>query len=96
MNFTKACLGSVLILGSLFLPVGEAKAAEYRTITVRTGNTPGWAFCKFNFNSIQSARNEIKNGGWQVTNEIPLNYTGHDWAGNRPVRCVGAQVNLVR
>ena len=95
-NITKTLLGSVLLLGSLFTGVNGVKAAEYTSITVKTANTFGWAFCDFDFNSIQGARDAIRNGGWQVMNEVPLNYTGHDWAGNKPVQCVGSQVNLVR
>ena len=96
MKFTEACLGTFVLLGSFFIPVNESKAAEYASITVKTADTYGYMWCEFDFNSIQKAREAIHNGGWQVMNEVPLNYTGHNWSNNTSVHCVGSQVNLVR
>jgi len=73
---------------------GKTKSGKYINLKIMTQMTYGWAFC--GWDSTRKDIEEKKKEGYQVISVIPLQFIGHDWAGNTSVNCIGENVILAR
>jgi hypothetical protein len=84
------------LIAAASLTVGEAKAAEYKTVTVMTGATYGWLGCDWEYTSVDDVQDFINQGGWQVVSQSPMNFSKTSWLSNQQVYCSGLSVTLSR